>query len=106
MNIQEWRDGVREHLDSLDTVINDRKTLKKLIEEYLSQFFDFDSWETNRDFSKIILKWDKNHSPVFKEDSNISELGMDWIITAGYDDEANRIVEIELYPWGVEEVDN
>ena len=106
MNIDEWRNGVKEHLDSLDTVINDRQTLKKLIKDYLSQFFDFDSWETNRDFSKIILKWDKNHNPVINGESNISELGMDWIITAGYDDEANRIVEIEIYPWGVEEVDN
>ena len=105
MNIDEWKNGVREHIYSLNTIIKERQILKELIKDYLSQFFDFDSWETNRDFSKIILKWDKNHNPVINEESNISELGMDWIITAEYDDEANRIVVIELYPWGIEEDD-
>ena len=105
MNLDTWKKAVDEHISILDQTIEDRNTLKKSIEEHLSQFFEWEEIEYNRDFTIITLSWAYDKSPVIKADK-ISDLKMDWIINADYDDKANRIVVIELYPWGVEEVDN
>lgn len=102
MNLENWRKAVGEHISILDQTIEDRNVLKQSIEEHLSQFFDWDDIEYNRDFSVITLKWEKDVNPVIKSET-ISKIGMDWIIKTGRDDRAFSIVEIEVYPWGVEE---
>ena len=100
--LSSWRDGVNEHISMVDTLVNDRKILKNLIEEHLKQFFDWDSIEYNKDFSEITMKWDKDCHPIIKHEK-INELMMDWCISVGYDDNAFRIVVIEVYPFGLEE---
>ena len=102
MNLENWRKAVDEHISILDQTVEDRNTLKKSIEEHLSQFFDWDNIEYNRDFSIITLKWEKDVNPVIKSET-ISKIGMNWIIKTGRDDGAFAVVEIEVYPWGVEE---
>ena len=102
MNLDTWKKAVDEHIAILDQTIEDRNALKHSIEEHLSQFFEWEEIEYNRDFTVITLKWAYGDSPVIKADK-ISDLKMDWIINADYDDKANRIVLIEVYPWGVKE---
>lgn len=100
MMLSEWKEAVSIHMDALDTLINDRKILKNSIEEHLKLCFEWDDIEYNRDFSVITLKWQYNHNPVIKHDK-ICQLDMDWIIRADYDDEAFRIVVVEIYPFGI-----
>ena len=103
MNLQEfrnWQDDVRDHIESLTTLTNDRRMLKENLENHLREFFNFKEIEYDRDFTKIILKWDKNSTPVIFNDK-ISELHMDWVISSAYDDMANRIVVVEVYPFGI-----
>ena len=103
MNLQEfrnWQDDVRDHIESLTTLTNDRRMLKENLENHLREFFNFREIEYDRDFTKIILKWDKNSTPVILNDK-ISELHMDWVISSAYDDMANRIVVVEVYPFGI-----
>ena len=102
INLENWRKAVDEHISIVDQTIEDRNALKQSIEEHLSQFFTWEEIEYNRDFTVIKLKWAYGVSPIIKADK-ISDLKMDWIISADYDDKANRIVLIEVYPWGVEE---
>ena len=102
MNLDTWKKAVDEHISILDQTIEDRNTLKKSIEEHLSQFFEWEEIEYNRDFTVITLSWAYGVSPVIKADK-ISDLKMDWIINADYDDKANRIVTVEIHPWGVED---
>lgn len=102
MNIDDWRTAVADHISSLDNLVNDRGILKDELEKHLSQFFEWDNIEYNRDFSLITLSWEKDVNPVIKSDK-ISELGMDWIIKTGRDESAFSIVMVEIYPWGVEE---
>lgn len=100
--MDKWKLAVEDHIAHLDQLIVDRGILKDEIEKHLAQFFDWEEIECNRDFSVITLKWAYGESPVIKADK-ISDLNMDWIISADYDDKANRIVLIEVYPWGVKE---
>lgn len=100
--MDKWKLAVEDHIAHLDQLVVDRDILKNEIEKHLSQFFDWEEIEYNRDFSVIKLKWAYGESPVIKADK-ISDLNMDWIISADYDDKANRIVLIEVYPWGVKE---
>lgn len=102
MNLDDWRLAVTDHISSLDQLVNDRAILKDELEKHLSQFFEWDNIEHNRDFTVITLSWEKDVNPVIKSDK-ISELGMDWIIKTGRDDSAFSIVMVEIYPWGVEE---
>ena len=105
MNLEEfrtWQDGVCEHIRMLDQMVDDRKILKEIIEKHLKQFFDYDDIEYDREFNKITLKWDKGTSPVIKNDM-IADLHMDWIIRADYDDNAFRVVVVEVYPFGLDE---
>ena len=102
MDLEKWRTGVKEHIEVVDQTIKDRDLLKKAIEEHLSKVFEWESIKYNRDFSVISLYWAYGESPVIRSDK-VSELGMDWLIKADYDDSANRVVVIEVYPWGIEE---
>lgn len=96
-----WREGVQEHMIALDVLVNDRKILKKHLENHLHQVFDWDDIEYNKDFTVVSLKWDTNHQPVIKNE-NLEKLQMDMEIKASYDDCANRIVVIDVYPFGCE----
>ena len=104
MNLENWRKAVDEHISIVDQTIRDRDVLKQSIEEHLSRFFRWDNIEYNRDFSIIKLKWAYGEAPIIKADT-ISDLGMDWVIEADYDDKANRIVLVEIHPWGIKEND-
>lgn len=101
-DLQQWKNNVNTHIDYLNCIVDARKSLKKTIEDHLRVCFNWDDIEYNRDFSVITLKWDKENNPIIRAE-NISELSMDWIIRADYDDSAFRIVVIEIYPWGLKE---
>lgn len=100
--LQSWKEAVGIHLEHLDALINDRKTLKNSLIEHLKSCFDWDDIEFNKNLSKVELTWEYGHNPIIKHE-NIGQLGMDWIIRADYDDSANRIVVIEVYPFGIKE---
>ena len=91
----------------LNTLVEDRKFLKRIIETHLRDFFNWDNIEYNRDFSIITLFFNKDNT-VFVDSEKLSELLFNYSIEATYDDSANRIVKIEVYPFGVpnEEDDN
>jgi hypothetical protein len=97
---KQWQDAVLLHCQERDRIVNDRRELKSLFEAHLKQFFDFDSIEFDKDFNVITLKWKKDVSPIIKD--NIGELGMEWVISSGYDDMAFGIVVVEVYPFGME----
>lgn len=104
MNLQEfrnWQDDVRYHITSLNTIVNDRRVLKENLENHLQQFFDFEEIEYDKDFKKIKLMWSEKSSPVINH-KNIGNLMMDWIIKSGYDDKADKVIIVEVYPFGVE----
>lgn len=98
--IQHWKEDVNHHLETLEMMVNDRKTLKNLIEAHLKLCFNWDNIEYNKDFSVITLKWKRNVNPIIKAE-NIKKLLFDWEISADYDDEAFKIVVVKVYPWGV-----
>ena len=98
---RQWQDAVMVHCQERDRIVNDRIELKKVLEAHLRQFFQYDSIEFDKDFNKIILKWEKGVNPIIKE--NIGELGMQWILSTGHDDKAFNIVVVEVYPFGIPE---
>ena len=98
VNLETWKKGVSVHLGHVNSIIEDRKSLKDLLESHLKRFFDYDYIETDREFKVITLTW--SHGRTLSIESNIIDmLGMDWKIKT---DEANRIV-VEVYPFGVED---
>ena len=101
--LRRWQDGVLEHCKNVQDMIRERNLLKKHFEEHLSNFFDWHSIKYDKDFNKIELSWEFGHNPVIKQD--IGDLGMEWIIRADYDDKAFRIVVIEVYPFGLPEIE-
>lgn len=100
MEIENWITSVKNHQEYVNTIVEVRKTLKSQMDEHLKSVFNYDSIEYSTDLSKITLKWSPTASPIIKHDK-IGQLGMDWVIHAGYDDHANRIVIIEVYPFGI-----
>lgn len=103
MEIEElnsWKNDVADHIAVRDTMVNDRRILKKMIEEHLSKFFTWNEIIYDKDFTKITLRYKTNHGAVIKPELH-AELGMDYIVTATYDDSANRVLQIELYPFGL-----
>lgn len=98
-NLSAWRDDVKEHMALLDNLIEHRKFLKAVIEEHLRQVFDWDDIEYNRDMSVVSLTFIKDHQPIIKTE-NLKNLGMDFQVKAEYDDCANRIVVIDVFPFG------
>lgn len=101
--LRRWQDGVLEHCQNVQDMIRERNLLKEHFEEHLSNFFDWNSIKYDKDFNKIELSWEYGHNPVIKQD--IGDLGMEWIIRADYDDKAFRIVVIEVYPFGLPEIE-
>ena len=106
MEIENWKSSVNNHREYLNTIIEVRKTLKNQMEEHLKSVFDYNSIEFSTDLSVITMSWLPYTSPIIYHDK-ICDLNMDWVIEADYDDRANRIVVIKVYPFGVTgEVDN
>ena len=105
MNLEElefWKEGVFEYSKNLENVVEDRKKLKELLVEHLSKFFTWNDIEFDRDFNKVTLLYKTGVGAVINSD-NMSNLGMDWMVMSGYDDRANRIIVIEVYPFGLPE---
>lgn len=102
--INTWKSDVEDHNKALETIIKDRQILMEQISEHLKSFFDYDTIKFSRDFKLITLKWDKDTHPIIKHE-NIHQLGFDWEIEAGYDDNAFRIVIVKIYPFGLEDGD-
>lgn len=98
---QQWQDVVMLHCQERDRIVNDRMELKSVLEAHLKQFFNYDSIHFDKDFNKITLKWVYGVSPIIRK--NIGELGMEWVISVDYDENAFKIVLIEVYPFGIEE---
>ena len=94
-----WQTCVREHIESLDQLVKDRKLLKSAFEEHLRQVFDWDDIEYNRDMSVVSLTFIKDHQPIIKTE-NLKNLGMDFQVKAEYDDCADLIVVIDVFPFG------
>ena len=95
-----WRKSVTEHIQVLDTLADDRISIKNIMSNHLRQYFDFDKIEFADTFSTILLKWSYEHNPVIRLD-DLDGLGMDFIITHDYSDDLGHGVVVELYPFGV-----
>lgn len=99
---KQWQDAVMEHSRMLETLVDDRFTIKKLMINHLKQFFDFDEIKFDDLFNKIILKWEYKNDPIIKPDELVG-LGMDLIISHDYSETLGHGVIIELYPFGLPE---
>lgn len=100
-SLRKWQDAVMLNCQALETVLNDRVTLKDLMEEHLKEFFEgYVLIEFDKDFNKITLKWEYQHDPIIKVD-RIKDLGMDFIISHSYDSKYGEGVVLELYPFGL-----
>lgn len=103
MNLENWRKAVKEHETLKNSLSEDEKVLKEHLESHLRRFFDgFIEIDFSENFEKITLKWYKQNTPHISNEI-IHELGMDWVITVGRDECAYSIVQIEVYPFGLEE---
>lgn len=95
-----WKSGVSDFHRKVDEIIDDRKKLKELIKEHLSQFFEFDDFECDSVFEVIQITL-PNVDLVLPK--NIGDIGMDWTISTGYDKKANPTIIINFYPFGRDE---
>ena len=95
-----WKDSVREHSRMMATLVNDSLVIKKLMIDYLKQYFDFDEIQFSNDFTRISLKWSYEHEP-FINPEELSCLGMEFIITHDYSETLGHGVVIEVYPFGL-----
>lgn len=108
MNIDEiktWKSGVDALLTELDDLVKTRNDFRDVLKKHLDQVFGgYESMEFKNDLTEVTIKYAYENNPVIKPET-IHKLGMDWIIEAGYDDKAFRIVIIKIYPFGLEEGD-
>lgn len=104
--LDQWGQAINEHMVMVDSLINDRITLKNMFSEHLRQFFDYDSIEYSKDFRSISLRWDYGRNVSIDNDT-ISNLGMDWLISTEFTDKLGYGVVVTVYPFGLEkESDN
>lgn len=87
-----WKDGVVKHNSLLKSFVSDRKELKRLIEEHLSKYFEWDEIEYDNEFKKITLTLDPD--TVLKSDK-LRELDIDYSIIGGFD-----FIIVKIYPFG------
>lgn len=96
---REWQGGVTEHISHLETLTTDRKLLKRLFEEHIKEYFDFDSSRDiikySRDFKTIKIIFFTDNNVVMPK--KIDGLHMPWSIQAD-----GGSVIVELYPFGLE----
>lgn len=98
--LRAWQDGVFEHCQMVRTLMNDRNTLKKLIEEHLSQFFEWDDIEYDKDFNTITLAWKYGSDPIIRIEK-LKNLGIDFIISHGFTKDLGDGARVILYPFGL-----
>lgn len=101
MNLDQWNQAVDEHLKMVDSLIEDRITLKNMFNEHLRKFFDYDSIEYSKDLRVISMRWDYGREVSIDNDF-ISELGMDWLISTEFTDKLGYGVVVTIYPFGKE----
>lgn len=95
-----WKDGVFEHCQTVSTVMNDRKIIRKMMVDHLSQFFDWDDIEFDEEFNSITMLWKYGVDPVIRLDI-IRDLGMDFIISHKFHKDMGDGVTITVYPFGL-----
>lgn len=89
-----WVDATQEHMNMVYAIIEDRKLLKKTLENHLSKFFNWiDDLKFNRDFSQVEMVVDE----MIIDDGKMDGLMMPWAIEP-YGDYTFRIT---VYPFGV-----
>ena len=101
MDWQLWKKAVLENSNQLELGFKDRASLKSIIKEYLSQFFDYDSIEFEEDWS-ILMKWGYGNDALI-DLSKISELGMDFSISTVFEDDLGQCIVIKISPFSKEE---
>lgn len=102
--LEVWRDSVFEHSKMMETLVNDRVIIKELISNHLKLYFEYDEIKFDDLFNKIILKWEYNNNPIINPD-DLNGLGMEFIISHDYSESLGHGVIIELYPFGLPEVE-
>lgn len=98
--LAKWMDGVLEHRNSCDILANDRKILKKMMVDHLSNFFEWDVIEFSDDFNTIKLVWKYGIEPIIKVDT-IQDLGIDFIMGNEFYMDLGQCNTIELCPFGL-----
>ena len=96
--IGNWKNAVEIHVDQVKAIVEDRKTLKNLMEGFLKAYFNFDEIEFNNDFSKISLLWDFPNEPTFTQEQ-IKDFPFEWKVNSNRSDD----VQIDIYPWGLKD---
>lgn len=102
MNVELWKEDVMTHRKTVATVLNDRKMLKKSMENYLHEYFNYDLIKFSTDLNEITLLWSYDNEPVINP-TKLVDLGMDFVISSEYDDELGMSASIKIYPFGVED---
>ena len=100
--IEMWKDGVMEHCQTVSTVLDDRKIIRKMIVDHLAQFFDWDGIEFDEKFNSITMAWKYGTDPIIRIDT-IKDLGMDFIISHKFHKDYGDGVTITVYPFGLPE---
>lgn len=100
-HIGDWILAVEEHTMMVAQIVEDRKVLKREMENYLSKFFEWDFIEYSSDFKTITLKWKWHTDPVIKYD-NLCDLKLDWRMKS-FSEEGCSYIAIEICPCGFEE---
>ena len=104
-DLKTWKSGVEELLKELDRLVDTRNQFIELMKSHIDQCFQgYKTIEFKNDLSEITITYEQGHNPIIRPE-HIHKLGMDWLIEAGFDDKAFRIVVIKLYPFGLNEGD-
>lgn len=89
-DLDNWAKATENHIEMVQNVVADRRKLKELLENHLKEFFpNWDEIEYSKDLSEVELFFDGDVTIK----SNISDLGMKWIIKRYYEG-----VAIMVYP--------
>lgn len=100
MNMDTWKEAVGVYNQQREQLRDDRFVIEDRFMKHLRNFFEWDNIYFEENFSKIVLTYAPNINPIIK--TNIGELEMEWIVKYGYDGNANAVIRIELYPFGVD----
>ena len=101
-DLKAWQDDVGIYNEAVDTIVRDKFTLKKSIEDHLNLFFDFDAISFNEVFTEIKIRWNYDKEPAIHP-KDLVDLNMDFIITHEFDDRYGDGIVLKVYPFGLEE---
>lgn len=99
MDLENWMKAVVIHRDQVDSILEDRKTLKNSMTEFLKSVFEFDEIEFSMDFTKITLLWDFPRNPTFTHEQ-IKDFPFDWEVNNDYE---GGDIAVDVYPWGLKD---